>query len=92
MEIFSQKKYKLLVSSIVILAAVSVILDDFYGIFQILWISDLYYIVEVSLVWVFLFFLRKENFKSVGKTIINFIFVLITVVSPLAFILDLVMR
>lgn len=92
MKVFNQKKYMLLIGSFVILEVIFTILDDYYGLLRTAWIGDLYYIVGGSLVWTFLFFLRKENFKTVGKIIVNFIFVLVTIAFPSAFILDLVTR
>ena len=92
MKVFNQKKYMLLIGSFVILEVIFTILDDYYGLLRTAWIGDLYYIVGGALIWIFLFLLRKENFKTVGKVIINLIFVAVTIAFPLAFVLDLVTR
>lgn len=90
MKILNQKKYRILIGTIIILMAVFTLLYNSYNIFRVSWIGDLYYIIEGSLVWIFLFFLRKENLKPAAKGIANLFFVLVTVVFPLAFILDMI--
>lgn len=90
MKILNQKKYRMLIGAIVILMAVFTLLYNSYSIFQTPWISDLYYIIEGSLVWIFLFNLRKENLKPAAKIITNLFFVLVTIAFPVAFILDMI--
>lgn len=90
MKILNQKKYKILIGTIVILMAVFQLLYDSYNLFRTPLLGYLHYIVIGSLIWTFLFFLRKENLKPVAKAITNLFFVVITVVFPLAFILDMI--
>lgn len=90
MKILNQKKYKILIATIVILMAVFQLLYDSYNLFRTPLIGNLHYIVIGSLVWTLLFFLRKENLKPAAKAITNLFFVLVTVAFPLAFILEMI--
>lgn len=90
MKILNQKKYRILIGTIIILMAVFKLLYNYYSIFQTPLLGYLHYIVIGSLIWTFLFFLRKENLKPAAKGIANLFFVLVTVVFPLAFILDMI--
>lgn len=92
MRILKQKKYKILISFIVLLIIVFELLNYYYQISQISWLSNIYLIVLGVLIWIFLWFLKKEKLKSFAKIIINYFFILVSVAWPLAFICEVFLK
>lgn len=89
MKILKQKKYRILLSSIALLIIVFELLNYYYQTSQISWISNIYLVALGVLIWTLLWFLKKEKHSSFGKIIVNFLFILVSVAWPLAFIAEI---
>lgn len=89
MKILKQRKYKILLSFIAILIIFFELLNYYYQTFQISWISNTYLIVLGVLIWILLWFLKKEKLSSFGKIIVNYFFILVSVGWPLSFIAEI---
>lgn len=89
MRIFKQKKYKILIFSIVIYMAVFNLLYASYSFFQTPLAGYIFYVTECLLISFFLWNLKKENLKPFIKTVINIAFISFSIAWPVAFVLDL---
>lgn len=89
MKILNQKKYKILIGTIISLILLFEILNYCYQIYQITWISNIYLVATGVPIWLFLWFLKKEKLTLIRKVIVNFFFILISFVYPAVLILSL---
>ena len=89
MGVFKQRKYKILIFSIVIYMFVFNILYASYNFFQTPLAGYIFYVTECLLISFFLWNLRKEKLKPLIKTVIDIAFISFSIVWPVAFVLDL---
>lgn len=84
--ILKQKKYRILLITEVVLIIIAEILDSVWHLSEYRFSNDIILLVLVFPIWLFLFWIRKENLKPIAKVFVYFCFILLTVAVPLTFV------
>ena len=84
--ILKQKKYRILLITEVVLMIISGILDSVWHISEYPFSNNMGLLILMFPIWLFLFWLRKENLKPIAKVFVYFCFIVLTVLAPFIFI------
>lgn len=86
--ILKQKKYRILPKIEVVFIIIAEILDSIWHLSEYRFSNDIILLILVFPIWLFLFWLRKENLKPIAKVFVYFFFILLTVTVPLTFVVS----
>lgn len=88
MSIIKKQKYRILLKTEVVLIIIAEILDSVWHLSEYQFSNDIILLVLVFPIWLFLFWIRKENLKPILKVFVYFCFILLTVAVPLTFVVS----
>lgn len=88
MSIIKKQKYQILLKTEVVFIIIAEILDSVWHLSEYQFSNDIILLILVFPIWLFLFWLRKENLKPIAKVFVYFFFILLTVAVPLTFVVS----